>query len=633
MNRQVNHFYEFGPFHLDVDHHLLLREGQPVPLTPKAIETLLVLLANSGRVVDKRELMDLVWSDTFVEEGTLVQNIFTLRKALGDIGGSQHYIETVPRRGYCFVGTVTESRDDSRIVVMEERALAEITIEEQEDMARPPELVESGNRRLGSRRATRIRNVGLAASLGLAAIAVALWLAVGHSNRSSSGKRFASLAVLPFKQIGPQEIDEYLGLGIADALITRLGATRTILVRPTNSVRKYGASSGDPLAAGRELGVDAVLDGNLQKYGDRLRVTVQLLNISDGATVWSAKYDESVSDILQMQDSMSRQVASAVGIELTTRETQALTRRYTQDNEAYHAYLKGRYFWSKRTADSTKKAHQYYWQAIAIDPNYALAYAGIAEASISGWTIAAFRDGKAFAIKALEIDPSLPEAFTSKAVAHLHLGEWADAESAFARAIELDPDNANTHVWYSFYCRARGRIQEGITEAKRAVDLDPVSVVNNLAYGVSLYEARQYDDALAQYQKTLEIDPSDGWSRLRLAEIYTMMGRFNDALAEYQMAGTPGTGTKSLRVAYALALAGRRGEARQILSEDKEPPSYDTALVLIALGEQDRALKILARQVDNGDADFSSYAKLDPKLDAVRSDPRFLRLLRRSGLD
>lgn len=631
MNRQVNHFYEFGPFHLDVDHHLLLRQGQPVPLTPKAIETLLVLLANSGRVVDKRELMDLVWSDTFVEEGTLVQNIFTLRKALGDIGGGQHYIETVPRRGYCFVATVTESRDDSRVVVMEERALAEITIEEQEDMAGPPELVESGNRRL--RRAKRIRNAALAASLGLAAVAVALWLAVGHSNRSSSGKRFASLAVLPFKQIGPQEIDEYLGLGIADALITRLGATRRILVRPTNSVRKYSASSGDPLAAGRELGVDAVLDGNLQKDGDRLRVTVQLLSISDGATVWTAKYDESVSDILQMQDSISRQVASAVGIELTTRETQALTRRYTQDNEAYQAYLKGRYFWNKRTSDSTKKAKQYFRQAIAIDPNYALAYAGIAEALIFGWRATDFRDAQAYASRALEIDPSLPEAFTSKAVAHLHLAEWADAESAFARAIELDPDNANTHVWYSSYCRARGRIQEGITEAKRAVDLDPVSVVNNLAYGVSLYVARQYDDALAQYQKTLEIDPSDGWSRLRLAEIYTMMGRFNDALAEYQMAGTPGTGTKPLRVAYALALAGRRDDARQILSEDKEPPSYDTALLLIALGEQDRAFKILDRVVERGDANFSSYAKLDPKLDAVRSDSRFLRLLRRSGLD
>jgi DNA-binding winged helix-turn-helix (wHTH) protein/TolB-like protein/tetratricopeptide (TPR) repeat protein len=620
----TSRLYEFGPFLLDEKEHKLLRDGHPLPLTPKAVETLLVLVENSGHVVDKRELMDRVWPETFVEEGTLVQNIFTLRKALGENAGGKSYIETVPRRGYCFAADVQERRGCAT-VFLHEHSRTEITIQEEQEVAAASSI--------GKRTVTRLRRpalyIALASVLLAAATVVLIWV-----NRSSapvgSGARLKSLAVLPFKTIGSTEVEEYLGLGMADALITRLGGTKQIAVRPTNSVRRYETSGLDPLAAGRELGVDAVLDGNIQKSRDRLRVTVQLFSTKDGAPLWTKTYDETLRDIFALQDSISSQVVRAVGVTLTAQEKQVVMKHHTESSEAYQAYLKGRYFWGKRRGPYTEKAKEYFQQAIDIDPGYALAYAGLAEVSVGAWTIRSFEDAVSLSTKAVELDPSLPDAHTSLGVALLHLSDWKRAESSLKRAIELNPDDANAHLWQAIYLRAMGRLDEAIAESERSVELDPLSVVNNLSHGVNLYFVRRYDEAVRQYQKTLELDPEDYWARLRLAEVHTMMRRYDEAFAEYSKAPR---GSSSYRRGYTCAASGKLTEARRMIAASNGAPSYDIALIQIALGEIDAAFDTLDGVLKTRDPNLSLNIKADPKVDPIRSDPRFATLIRGVGLE
>jgi len=620
MNGQSNHTFQFGPFELDADEHVLRRDGQPLALTPKAVETLFVLVEGRGRIVEKRELLDRVWPNTFVEEGTLVQNIFTLRKALANGAEGQVYIETVPRRGYRFAANVMESRSHQQ----DERGAG------QEVKGAAAEKLNGGRNRHTQR--SMAVTVLVVSGLAVMAAVLILFLRSNHGAlATASNASPRSLAVLPFKSIGSTDVDEYLGLGMADALIVRLAATKQIKVRPTNSVRKYNEPGQDPLRARRALQPDSLLDGNFQISGDRIRVTVQLLNVSDGKALWSGTFDNYIKDIFTVQDSISTQVASSIGVTLMARDA---PNHYASNSEAYQAYLKGRYFWAKRTGESRERAIQYFDDAIRIDPSYALAYSGRAEARIGRWTVADFRMAKADALNAVKLDPALAEGFVSKGVAELHLAEWAECRQSLARAIELDPNNANAHLWMGCYLRAIGQLEDAVDEARRSVELDPLSVVNNLTYGVTLYAAHNYDEALRQYQNALEIDGSDYWARLRVAELYTMMGRYNDAFAEYQrMLGAAGGGGAALyRLAYAWAAGGRAEQARRIIDEYRGGPSYDVALVCVALREYNRAFDLLTRLLDSGDGNLIVNLKTDPKLDPIRTDPRFQQLISRLGL-
>jgi DNA-binding winged helix-turn-helix (wHTH) protein/TolB-like protein/Tfp pilus assembly protein PilF len=636
MSRQANRIYEFGAFRLDPAERLLLRSGEVVPMAPKAFETLLALVERHGRVWEKDELIKRIWPDTFVEEGNLAQHVFTLRRALKDGQNGSQYIETIPRRGYRFVADVREEWDDP---IDEERANASAIIDR-----------EGETNAAGGKTGRKIKHGSALMVMAGLLMVIALIAALVHFRISSRSKErgpaVSSLAVLPFKMIGGEGNDDRLGLGMTDALITRLGNLKQVSVRPTNSVRNFASPGQDPLAAGRELKVEAVLDGNIQRVGDHLRLTAQLLNVRDGAPLWSGKFDERFNNVFAAQDVISERVAEALALRLTGEQRESLRKRYTENIEAYQAYSSGRYFWDKRSAEGVRKATEYYQRAIDLDPNYALAYAGLADCYISGHLGLPPREGyaraEAAALRALQLDDTLAEAHNSMAITRFFAWDWSGAEREYKRAIELDPNCAAAHEWYAFYLETVGRMEEGFAEIHRALALNPLSLTINTGLGRMLYSNRQYDQAIAQYRKTLELDPNVLWVRLRLGQALSQKGLAEEALAEFRKAreilvASNGMDVVSIRFAQAQAFLGRRDEAKKIIDQWKRlPPAgsislQDVAVVYVGLGEKDEAFALLERAYAERDF-YLATIKADPRFDQIRSDPRYAGLLRRLGL-
>ncbi|HEX2491709.1 MAG TPA: tetratricopeptide repeat protein [Blastocatellia bacterium] len=636
MSGKSKRIYEFGSFRLDPVERLLLRAGEVVPMAPKAFETLLALVERHGRVWEKDDLIKRIWPDTFVEEGNLAQHIFTLRRALSDGQNGSQYIETIPRRGYRFVAEVREERDD--------------TIDE--DHTRASAVIDSGGETnaAGGEPRGKIKPgsavMVMAVLLSLIALTAALTRLRISSRSEERGPAVRSLAVLPFKMIGGEGSDDRLGLGMTDALITRLGNLKQVSVRPTNSVRNFAAPGQDPLAAGRELKVEAVLDGNIQRVGDRLRLTAQLIGVRDGAPLWSGKFDERFNNIFAAQDAVSERVAEALALRLTGGQRESLRKRYTDDIEAYQAYSSGRYFWDKRSGEGVRKATEYFQRAINLDPNYALAYAGLADCYVSGHLGLPPREGyakaEAAALKALQLDDSLAEAHTSLAITRFYAWDWPGAEREYRRAIELDPNCAAAHEWYAFYLESVGRMDEGFAEIHRALALNPLSLTINTGLGRMFYSNRQYDHAIAQYRKTLELDPNILWVRLRLGQALSQKGLGDESLAEFRKArevlpASSGADVVSIRLAQAQAFLGQRDEAKKILDQWKRlPPSgsislQDVAIIYVGLGEIDEAFALLERACAERDVHLASL-KSEPRFDPIRSDPRYAELLRRLGL-
>src|SRR6266567_903163 len=381
MREQRKPIYAFGPFEVDTSKRLLMREGQPIPLMPKTFDTLIVLMENSDRVLDKDELIERLWPDTVVEENNLTQNISALRKALGESPNERRYIVTVPGRGYRFAASVRELSDEATNLVMQGRTRSTLVMA---DEHKQEELAEAEGRSTARNSFSRSGRWGFGLALVVCGFVVAL--AAGfylwHSSKPrqpGTGAAVRSLAVLPFKSLGPESGDEYLGIGMADALITRLSNLRQVTVRPTSSVLKFGGQGQDPAEAGRELKVESVLEGSVRRSGDRIRVTVQLVSALDGSPLWADKFDEKFTDIFTVEDSISGRVTEALALRLTGEERGRLTKRYTEDTAAYQLYLKGHYYSTKRTEDGVKKSIEYFEQAIEKDPKFSLAYAGLAD--------------------------------------------------------------------------------------------------------------------------------------------------------------------------------------------------------------------------------------------------------------
>ncbi|MGH9841880.1 MAG: tetratricopeptide repeat protein, partial [Blastocatellia bacterium] len=343
-------------------------------------------------------------------------------------------------------------------------------------------------------------------------MAAGLIAAIYYFWMAASPKRgeIKSIAVLPFKSLTPDHSDEYFGLGIADALITSIGNLQQVVVRPTSAVRSYSTAEQDPVAAGRALKVDSVLEGSIHRSGERIRVTARLVSTQDGRSLWSGKFDEEFKDVFTLQDSICERVVSALALQLTSAERGLLAKHSTREPEAYQLYLKRRYFWNLRTQQSLKKAAGYFQQAIEKDPTYALAYASLAQC----YTLLPPKEGfipktRAAATRALEIDSSLAEAHA--ALAHpsiFHEWDWPTGERELKKAIELNPNYPTARQWYALYLAAMGRLPEALSEMRRAQELDPLSLVINTHLGLLLHFSRQYDLAIEQYQITLEMDPN-----------------------------------------------------------------------------------------------------------------------------
>src|ERR1022692_4806789 len=464
MGTPVKHLYEFGPFQLDPPERLLLCDGQPVPMTPKAFDLLVVLVERGGHLVEKDELLRTVWPGSFVEEGNLSVMVSVLRKALNDDRGLHKYIETVSKRGYRFVADIRqigepETISPARLRIDEARVAVEIPSQ--------AETRATGSRLLGGG-LKRILGWGvLVAALGLGALLITIRLVPRHAavpSQAQAAVEIHSLAVLPFQTLGAKRGDEYLGLGMADALITRLGNTGKIIVRPTSAIQKYAVQELSPQAAGQEQGVDAVLDGRIQREADRVRLTVQLIRVRDGAQLWGETFDKEFTNIFALEDALSERVVQSIRLQLTGEETRRFNKRSTERPDAYEAYIKGRYFWNKRTDRGMKKGLEYFRQAIALDPAFTEAYVGVADSYATLGLYAVIQPKEAFpaakeaAQRALEMDEGLAEAHATMGFINFYF-DWnrADAENEFRRALAGNPNYAMAHSWYGESLAAMSR--------------------------------------------------------------------------------------------------------------------------------------------------------------------------------
>jgi tetratricopeptide (TPR) repeat protein len=431
---------------------------------------------------------------------------------------------------------------------------------------------------------------------------------------------------------------------MADALITRLSTVRQLVVRPSSSIFKYTAADQDPLEAGRQQIVDAVLDGKIQQAGDRVRVTVQLIRVKDGQQLWAEKFDEKFTDIFALQDAISERVAAALALQLTGTEQDRLTKRYTEDTQAYELYLKGRYFWNKRTSESLQKGIDYFNQAIQKDSRYALAYAGLADSYIILGNFGlvppkdAYPKAKIAAEEALKLDSDLVEAQVSLAfVKALFERDWPGAEAGFRRAIELNSNYGPAHQWYGVCLAGAGRLDEAVTELKRAQQVDPLSLTISSVVGWMFYLARDYDKAIAQEKIALEMDPNFALAHRYLGLAYEQKGMYAEAISEFQKARALSASrpSDSSSLAHAYALAGRTAEAQQILHKAKERdvyfPAYDIALIHVGLGQKDPAFEWLDQAVEER-SPWLIHLTVDPRFDPLRSDRRFKNLIQQIGL-
>jgi eukaryotic-like serine/threonine-protein kinase len=454
-----------------------------------------------------------------------------------------------------------------------------------------------------------------------------------------------TMAVLPFK-ITADSADEYLSIGLADALITQIGGIPGILVRPTDAVQKYaGVRTQDSVAVGQQLRVEAVLDGTVHHEADTLRITARLLRVGDGAVLWSGKFNEKFTNVFAVQDAISQDVAKTLIRNLSDEDRKLLTKRHTDNAEAYRAYLKGRYFWNKRTPEALKQSLGFFRQALDLDPAYASAYAGLADT----YALLVWQDelpqkdifrAKAAATKALDIDETLAEPHASLGFARFWCDwDFANAESEFRRAIELNPDYATAHHWYGEFLGLTGRFDDGIKELKVAQQIDPLSPIINTDLGKLLLLSRQTDQAIEQLQSTLEIDPDFPLAHLFLALAYNQKGLHEQAITELEkQVNNPGARTIfKASLGFLYAQSGRRAEATAILNElEKEISSkqffspFEIALVHIGLGERDKAVEWLEKAKTEHDP-FLIYIKVDPNFDSLRSEPRFQTLLTSIG--
>jgi DNA-binding winged helix-turn-helix (wHTH) protein/TolB-like protein len=669
MSKKAACLYEFGPFRLDVSEHRLLRHQEAVPLSPKVFETLLVLVEHSGHILEKDKLIRTLWPDSFVEESSLTQNISLLRKALGE-GGEQHFIETVPKHGYRFVAPVKVVEINSNGGATEEAVLPQpsetpvVTEDEEHDeeaagdkQRSSDELPMNARPALSESRARLVRyrlTLLCGEALLLSAIIIGgvyFWKTKTFEQKDTLGVsaegRVRSLAVLPFKPLGSERNDEFLGLGVADALIIKLSNFEQFSVRPTSSVIKYAGREYDAQSAGRELGVDTVLDGTLQHAGERVRVTVTLLSIRDGKMLWSGNFDEKFTDIFALQDSISERVANVLQLQLTTAKQSQLNKRFTKNAEAYRYYTMGLYFWNKRTKEGLTKAIDYFQKATETDPDYALAYAMLADTYnltlYYGYNILppmeTIRKAEDLAVRALELDDTLPEAHVTMASVKNYKGDFAGAGQSYKRAIELNPNSTIAHYRYAFALLASLEINEAIQEMQRAQELDPVSPTINTTLAACFTFTGQYDEAIKYSKLALEIDPQFGWARANLGEAYEWKAMYEEASTEYKKL----TEQQSFRFYGKLGLAsvdarlGHQSEARRLVAEvqdqfkgDETFPElpFQIALIHAELGENDEAFIWLEKSIESRRARRFDL-RYSRQLNTLKNDPRYEQILSR----
>ncbi|HTQ58100.1 MAG TPA: winged helix-turn-helix domain-containing protein [Bryobacteraceae bacterium] len=628
MLSETGQLFEFGPFRADALRRLLLRDGEVVPLTSKAFDTLLVLVRNRDRVLEKEELLHSIWPDSFVEEANLAQNVSAVRKALGEIPGEHRYIATVPGRGYRFVGDVRLVAPETE-VTLERRTMAEVVVEEEEhdETARAWRL---------SRRQTMVA----AALLAAIVLGIAGWRFWRNATADVTATR--SIAVLPFQPLSGQG-ENPLGLGLADAVITKLTNVHRLIVRPTNSILKYAQTPAAPQAAGRDLDVEAVLEGRVQQAGERIRVTVQLVRVADERPLWAETFDSNFADVFAIEDTISEGVAQALAVRLAQGEKERVDRRYTDNLEAYRNYLDGRFAGFQFTPDGLKRAIAYFDRAVAIDSRYALAYAGLADAytTAADWVLPpreALAQAEAAARQALVFDEGLAEAHSALGHAEMHAWKLADAGKEFARALALNPNVTSVYFSYGEYLTAIGKEDAAVAEYRKALKIDPQSAEILMMLPFALYMKHDFAAAEAAGSAAIQAHP-EFWAPY-MGRGYSHLARkqYAEAIADFEKGRTlnPEATINLCGLAAAQAGAGNRKAAEDVLHDMLQMRSqryvspFDVAIAYIGLGEREQALDWLEKAYQDESEMLLFVGSYPPAAD-LRSDPRFQELMRRVG--
>ena len=477
-----------------------------------------------------------------------------------------------------------------------------------------------------------------------AIVAALFYFSRGSVEPGGAAHTIDSIAVLPFVNEGGDPNTDYLSDGITESLINNLAQSRSLRVMSRNSVFRYKGLQTDARKVGRELGVKSVLNGRIVERGDNLSISIELIDARDDSQIWGEQYNRKLSDVLAMQEEIARQISQKLQLKLGGEDERRVSKRFTDDPEAYKLYLKGRFYWSKRTEEGLKKGIEYFNQAIEQDPSYALAYAGLADC----YAILVELEGsaptelypkvKAAAQKALDMDDSLAEAHTSLGAAYEYEWNWTEAENQYKRAVELNPNYATAHHWYAAYLISRLRSSEAIREMQRALELDPLSLIVNTSMGRVLYGAGQYDRAIEQLKKTLDMDPNFAEAHFQLGMVYEQKRMFDEAIREFQKA-TDLYNDPMMKawIARAYAMAGKKGEAERTLAEVKllskanYTSPYPMASIYAALGQKDAAFEWLER-VYKDHSYYVVWLNIDRVFDGLRSDRRFQDLLDRIGI-
>jgi TolB-like protein/DNA-binding winged helix-turn-helix (wHTH) protein/Flp pilus assembly protein TadD len=663
MSGQDKELFEFGGFRLDPAERLLLCDGEPVALEPKVFETLLVLIRRSGRLVEKDELMQAIWPDSFVEEVNLARNISVLRKALNRNDGGPAFIETVPKRGYRFVGAVRMPAGEPDEVVVQTAKVSFIVEEENDDTTRrardhaaqragkgtpesePGATIEWKQSAFGSLKRHKLVVLLTLAALAAGVAAALYWFMRGKvTNQQVSNAPVDSIAVLPLENAAQDPNAEYLSDGITESLINRLSRLSSLKVMSSSSVFRYKGKRQDTQTVGSQLNVRAVLTGSVKQIGDQLVINVSLDDAKDNHHIWGEQYVRKFADILAVQNEIAQEVSTTLRVKLTGADERQLARRYTDHVEAYQLYLKGNYEWNKHTREDLQRGITYYNQALEIDPNYALAYFGLAASyGVLGNNYLppheAYPTARAYAAKALAIDDALAEAHVAMGAIKLFY-DWdlAGAEREFKDAQILDPNNAETHHLYGDCLEILGRFDEAQTERKRALELDPLSPAQNVVAGATFYFAGQYDEAIAQLEKTISLVPHYS-PYVWLGQAYEQKKMYEQAITTYQKGMTQGERHWQLiaSLGHAYARSGKRDKALKVLDELREMSGqgyispYSFAVVYAGLGDKEQTFAWLEKAYQDRSS-FLIWLKVEPLFDSLRSEPRFQDLLRRVGL-
>jgi len=630
MDPETNTLLEFGGCRLDPVRKILWHEDRPVALPLKLAELLCLLVLNEGQIVTRDEIWKALWTDTFVEESTLAHNIYLLRKTLNELGET-NLIQTIPRRGYRFTGDVHAASFGDLVIERRTYSHTRIEVEDRSEVEESFAGPGSGPRQ---RRSFLYR--AAFAAFGILALIIGGFLALRTFSTAPSSHSYGSVAILPFKNLSAENSDGRISMGLTDALITRLGAFRNLEVRPLSAVEAFSESGKDSVTFAKDLKVDAFIEGTIQSNETSLRVNLRLVDTSSGIQIWADSFDESPDDVLKLQDRISGKVSRLLVPKFRQNDASELAQGPTDNPVAYQFYLAGRERWMRR--DGKADSLPFFRKAIEQDPNFALAYLGIADQiAFSDNT----REAEVALGKAIELDPSLADAYATRGFLQMfHHWDWEAAGKSFRRALELAPNSSKGHHWYGVYLSLTGRLDEALGEMERARDLDPTSPVIMTDIAELHYFRRDYDRAEQELEKVLQLDPSFRTARQHLVKVHYKKGAsYFEEFAKFSISEAMRTRAEGVVAGEDVAYLERylsRGDDKGLTdhmvraSLQKATVSgienWPLAIMYVVAGRKEESLDALEK-VSRLKPFMLPFIAVDPIWDGVRKDPRFSRIL------